>query len=251
MPVCVKGDQCLNIAMGRAAWRDSVARLCFTRVFLPQNYACILTSPLCIATGAVRGRAKELLGTGGKTEAIEGEEVEWLVQTALRCNALDVICSSALTRSAFVALMRGSSFPHASTPTANGGEDGGGGGDTGGSASVVVAGYAVMSSGAEMAVHIVPRRESELLALAVVQMVEAGDVVGAGILVLRATQTHPTLASSPSSSIAALQAFLLRIQSVSADFASRGDCGISAEVRCRCQAAMAAFQKMLASASAR
>jgi len=102
-----------------------------------------------------------------------------------------------------------------------------------------------MTSGAQMAVHIVPRRESELFALAVVQMVEAGDVVGAGMLVLRATQTHPTLASSPSASVAALQAFLLRIQSV-ADSAAGDDWGISEEVRSRCQEALAAFEKMLA-----
>ena len=203
----------------------------------------MLTLSLCIAAGAVRGRAKKLLETGGETEAIAGEEVGWLVETALRCNALDIIYSSALTRSAFVTLLRGSSFPRAGSTTANGGGDRGVGG--GGGAPGAVAGYAVMTSGAQMAVHIVPRRESELFALAVVQMVEAGDVVGAGMLVLRATQTHPTLASSPSASVAALQAFLLRIQSV-ADSAAGDDWGISEEVRSRCQEALAAFEKMLA-----
>jgi hypothetical protein len=213
-------------------------------VFPTENCLCILTLPLRIAAGAVRSRAKELLETGGETETIAGQEVGWLVETALRCNALDIIYSSALTRSAFVALLRGSSFPRASSTTAKGDGDRGGGGGSG--APVAVAGYAVMSTGAEMAVHIVPRRESELFALAVVQMVEVGDVVGAGMLVMRATQTHPTLASSPSASIAALQAFLLRIQSAPADSAASGDCGISAEVRSRCQEALVACEKMLA-----
>ena len=109
----------------------------------------------------MRGRAKELLEAGGGTEAVAGEEVGWLVETALRCNALDMVSSSALTRSAFVSLLRGSSFPRASSSMADGDGDGGGGG-----ASVAAAGYAVMSGDAEMAVHIVPRRESELLPLA-------------------------------------------------------------------------------------
>ena len=104
-----------------------------------------------------------------------------------------------------------------------------------------------------MAVHIVPRRESELLPLAVVLMVEAGDVVGAGMLVLRATQAHPALASSPSAAVTAVQAYLLRVQSVPADSAPGGEWKerVSAAVRSRCQETLAELEKMLTSGSAR
>ena len=203
--------------------------------------------------GTVRGRAKELLTTGGETETVTGEEVGWLVETALRCNALDIVSSSALTRSAFVSLLRGSSFPRASASIAD--EDGNSSGHSGGGGGVSVAsaGYAVMSGDAEMAVHIVPRRESELLPLAVVLMVEAGDVVGAGMLVLRATQAHPALASSPSAAVTAVQAYLLRVQSVPADSAAGGEWKerVSAAVRSRCQETLAELEKMLTSGSAR
>ncbi len=196
----------------------------------------------------MRGRAKELLEAGGETEAVAGEEVGWLVETALRCNDLDMVSSSALTRSAFVSLLRGSSFPRASSSDEDGNSGGGGG------ASVATAGYAVMSDDAEMAVHIVPRRESELLPLAVVLMVEAGDVVGAGMLVLRATQAHPALASSPASAVTAVQAYLLRVQnfqSVPSDSAAGCDLKerVSAAVRSRCQQTLAELERMLKSSS--
>ena len=114
----------------------------------------------------------------------------------------------------------------------------------------------VMRDSSEAPVLVVSRAGADLLPLAVVQLVEAGDVIGAGMLVLRATQTHPLLSTS-SAAIVALQAYLLRIKNSahcdSTDDAQQGGAvsAVSEGLARRCQAALQAFEEMLASATAR
>jgi len=180
-----------------------------------------------------------LLAAACEAEGTQGEEIKWLVETSLRSNALDIIASSPYTRAAFVSLLRASAFPGISREHAT--------------ECVGVGGYMVMRDSSEAPALVVSRAGADLLPLAVVQLVEAGDVIGAGMLVLRATQTHPLLSTS-SAAIVALQAYLLRIKNAahcdSPDDAQQGG-AVSEGLARRCQAALQAFEEMLASATAR
>ena len=179
-----------------------------------------------------------LLAAACEAEGTKGEEIKWLVETSLRSNALDIIASSPYTRAAFVSLLRASAFPGISREHAT--------------ERVGVGGYMVMRDSSEASALVVSRAGADLLPLAVVQLVEAGDVIGAGMLVLRATQTHPLLSTS-SAAIVALQAYLLRIKNAahceSPDDAQQGG-AVSEGLARRCQAALQAFEEMLASATA-
>ena len=182
-----------------------------------------------------------LLAAACEAEGKQEEQIKWLVETSLRSNALDVIASSPYTRAAFVSLLRASAFPGIRREHA--------------AELVGLGGYMVMRDSSE-APALVSRAGADLLPLAVVQLVEAGDVIGAGMLVLRATQTHPLLSTS-SAAIVALQAYLLRIKNSahcdSTDDAQQGGAvsAVSEGLARRCQAALQAFEEMLASATAR
>jgi hypothetical protein len=181
-----------------------------------------------------------LLAAACEADGTQEEEIKWLVETSLRSNALDVIASSPYTRAAFVSLLRASAFPGIRREHAT--------------ELVGVGGYlVVMRDSSEAPALVVPRAGADLLPLAVVQLVEAGDVIGAGMLVLRATQTHPLLSTS-SAAIVALQAYLLRIKNAahceSPDDAQQGG-AVSEGLARRCQAALQAFEEMLATATAR
>ena len=180
-----------------------------------------------------------LLAAACEAEGKQEEQIKWLVETSLRSNALDVIASSPYTRAAFVSLLRASAFPGIRREHA--------------AELVGLGGYMVMRDSSEAPVLVVSRAGADLLPLAVVQLVEAGDVIGAGMLVLRATQTHPLLSTS-SAAIVALQAYLLRIKNAahcdSPDDAQQGG-AVSEGLARRCQAALQAFEEMLASATAR
>jgi hypothetical protein len=195
----------------------------------------------------------ELLLVAGADEGAEKEEesVKWLVETALRCNALDVITSSSRTRTAFVSLLRPCTFPHNRKDSADSAHSTS---ERGGVEALVAAGgYVVKGDDDEAPPLVVLRRDKDLLPLAVVQLIEAGDVLGAGMLVLRATQTHPALCT-PSAAVVALRAYLVRIQNgASAERQDEGGRGgaVSLAVQLRCNAAFQSFEKMLASSEAR
>jgi len=200
----------------------------------------------------VRNRTQELLTAVGEAEGeyMEGEEsVKWFVETALRCNALGVISSSPHLRATFAALLRTSTFPHPQSSTDSTLGAGSGGGVA---ALVASAGYVVVGT-ADAAPRVVARRASELLPLAVLQLLEAGDVIGAGTLVLRATGTHSILSSSSSAAVVALQAYLVRIQSAAdssgtAEDAEAQRVWVGVGVQRRCQQAVLEFEKMLSAA---
>ena len=169
----------------------------------------------------VRSRAPALVSGTGEVES-EAEALRWLVETALRCHALDVIAASACTRAAFVSIVRCSSFPHADDGVSSTSAPDGVNSKGLVEACAVNAGYVVMGHAPKAPQQIVERRAGDLLPLAVVKLVEAGDVVGAGKLVMRATQTHPALAASSAAAVVALEAYLLRVQRVSASGSQAG-----------------------------
>lgn len=190
---------------------------------------------------------------GGDEEGEKEEEgVKWLVETALRCSALNVITSSSRTRAAFVSLLRPCTFPHNRKDSTDGAHSTSE--RAGFEALVAAGGYVVKGDDAEAPPLVVLRRGKDLLPLAVVQLIEAGDVIGAGMLVLRATQTHPGLCT-PSAAVVALQAYLVRIQKsgASAETQEEGEQGgaVSQAVQRRCNEALQAFEKMLLSSAAR
>lgn len=156
---------------------------------------------------------------------------ELLVETAVRCDTLGTISAFPRARATFISLVRGSTFPCGHRPYAAH--------DEAPRSWTATAAYLVMSATAPAAPAIVMRRQSELLPLAVAQLVEAGDVIGAGMLVLYATNTHASVATSLSAAVVALQAYFVRLQLVADSSAteSRGACGegsISVAVQRRC-----------------
>ena len=195
---------------------------------------------------AVRDRAPDLVGgvdkdgvQQGREEPGDQEALEWLVETAVRCNALDLIAASPSCRAAFVSLVRAETFPlppavpvQAATAAA-------------GSAPApapATAAYVVLREGAGFGVEILTRRPSELLAMSVAQLVAAGDVVGAGTLVLRATRSHPALAASSSAAVVALRSYLVRLPRA---VAVAGGDGVRQGVQRRCCAALESVEAML------
>jgi hypothetical protein len=165
------------------------------------------------ASAAVRGRVVEMLADCETEEGHDQEALQWLVETALRCDALDAISASSRARATFVSLVSGSTFPSARSARAAPGVQN--------ASATLSAGYLVMGTQAGTAPVVVPRRASELLPLAVVQMAEAGDIIGAGTLVLLATKAHADIASSSSAAVVALQAYFLRLQSAAASAAEK------------------------------
>lgn len=192
----------------------------------------------------MRGRFSELLdqheteesGDEDKEEALEFVR-ELLVETAVRCDALGTISAFPRARATFISLVRGSTFPCGHRPYAAH--------DEAPRSWTATAAYLVMSAAAPAAPAapaIVMRRQSELLPLAVAQLVEAGDIIGAGMLVLYATTTHASVATSFSAAIVALQAYFVGLQLVadsdSSASESRVACGessISGAVQRRCE----------------
>ena len=193
---------------------------------------------------AVRGRAPDLVagvdkdgGQEGRAEPGDQEALEWLVETAVRCNALDLIAASPSCRAAFVSLVRAETFPlppavsvQAATASA------------GSALAPGTAAYVVLREGAGFGVEILTRRPSELLAMSVAQLVAAGDVVGAGTLVLRATRSHPALAASSSAAVVALRSYLVRLPRA---VAVAGGDGVREGVQRRCSAALESVEAML------
>ena len=193
---------------------------------------------------AVRGRAPDLVagvdkdgGQEGRAEPGDQEALEWLVETAVRCNALDLIAASPSCRAAFVSLVRAETFPlppavpvQAATAAA------------GSAPAPATAAYVVLREGAGFGVEILTRRPSELLAMSVAQLVAAGDVVGAGTLVLRATRSHPALAASSSAAVVALRSYLVRLPRA---VAMAGGDGVRQGVQRRCCAALESVEAML------
>ena len=193
---------------------------------------------------AVRGRAPDLVGgvdkdggQEGRAEPGDQEALEWLVETAVRCNALDLIAASPSCRAAFVSLVQAETFPlppavsvQAATASA------------GSALAPGTAAYVVLREGAGFGVEILTRRPSELLAMSVAQLVAAGDVVGAGTLVLRATRSHPALAASSSAAVVALRSYLVRLPRA---VAVAGGDGVREGVQRRCSAALESVEAML------
>ena len=193
---------------------------------------------------AVRDRAPDLVGgvdkdgvQQGREEPGDQEALEWLVETAVRCNALDLIAASPSCRAAFVSLVQAETFPlppavsvQAATASA------------GSALAPGTAAYVVLREGAGFGVEILTRRPSELLAMSVAQLVAAGDVVGAGTLVLRATRSHPALAASSSAAVVALRSYLVRLPRA---VAMAGGDGVRQGVQRRCCAALESVEAML------
>ena len=123
-----------------------------------------------------------LLAAACEAEGKQEDQMKWLVETSLRSNALDVIASSPYTRAAFVSLLRASVFPGIQREHA--------------AELVGVGGYMVMRDKSEAPVApalVVSRGGADLLPLAVVQLVEAGDVIGAGMTAKNRTGTTHTV----------------------------------------------------------
>ena len=123
----------------------------------------------------MRGRALELLAEHETEEGADDETLKLLVETAVRCEALGAVTSFPRTRTMLVSLVRGSTFPcghhHVGVPSQVP------------SSPAAASGYLVMRPAAPAVPATVMRRQSELLPLAVAQLVEAGNVIGAGMLI--------------------------------------------------------------------
>ena len=193
---------------------------------------------------AVRDRAPDLVGgvdkdgvQQGREEPGDQEALEWLVETAVRCDALDLIAASPSCRAAFVSLVRAETFPLPPAVPAQAATASAGSAPAPGTAA-----YVVLREGAGFGVEILTRRPSELLAMSVAQLVAAGDVVGAGTLVLRATRSHPALAASSSAAVVALRSYLVRLPRA---VAVAGGDGVREGVQRRCCAALESVEAML------